>query len=111
MSPSVSASSLLDPIGLSHYAPALLKNLSSDNGRTLSVQKMSTIKMSHLGQMNITNFQDQKEIIRAMRLALTSMSTPDGNGGDEGGRNDRGGDRDRLQQKTTAGSNRRSQRR
>ena len=75
---SVTAERILGPINLSHYSSALLMNLSSDGGRTLSTKKLSQLKMTHLSQMSITNFADQKAIVAAVKETLAALARPQG---------------------------------
>ena len=67
---SIPCSALLDPISLSHYTTALSQNLSSDSGKTLSLRKLKQLKQSHLSHMGISDFDDQKAIMKAVKSAL-----------------------------------------
>ncbi|GMI02773.1 hypothetical protein TrVE_jg10607 [Triparma verrucosa] len=64
---SVSASALLSPSNLTHYSASLLLNLSSDSGKSLSLAKLKTLKQSHLSMMGISDFDDQKVIMKAVK--------------------------------------------
>jgi hypothetical protein len=69
-------------------------NLSSDHGRTLSIKKLGQLRMTHLSQMSITNFSDQKAIVAAVKEALADYNKPKGgsfDGGAGGGGDGRGG--------------------
>ena len=67
---SISAQELLGPLNLTHYGDGLLLNLSGDGGKTLSLKKLGQLRQTHLSQMQITNFEDQRAIMGAIKLVL-----------------------------------------
>ena len=67
---SISAQDLLAPLNLDHYSDGLLLNLSGDGGSTLSLKKLAQLRMTHLSQMQITDFDDQRAIMGEIKKAL-----------------------------------------
>ena len=67
---SIRAQELLAPLNLEHYGAGLLLNLSGDGGKTLSLRKLGQLRQTHLSQMQITSFDDQRAIMGAIKQAL-----------------------------------------